>query len=172
MENVNIMAKTPNTKPAAPVATVNTLEIVDPATGWTAGDDVVAENHIVTDFSVAPAKGDTRYIVRRCRLDFADMDRGQLMTLAAKSVVISIQRMFRTSFATNRDNATNPATWAQFNVWTDIVNAERAAVDPFARAKSAVTKLTAEQRAELARMLDAAERADRAAAKTAAKTAA
>lgn len=113
-------------------------------------------------FTVRASETGPRFVVNTV-LDWADVAADVMLQWASRPVVIDAQRQFRVMHATDAARALNPKTWAQLNVQSDVIDRERNPVDPFARAKSAVSRLTAAQRAELAKMLADAERAERAA---------
>lgn len=108
----------------------------------------------------ASDKAKHRYEVQTT-LDFKDCSMEEILTLAADTVYIDVQRIWRTT-ALGKDaaKAYDAKNWAYFNVKVDIldVKRERTPVDPVLAARRALEKLgfTAEQVEETLKNMPAA----------------
>ena len=92
-----------------------------------------------------------RYSVQST-LDFSNCSQDEILEMAARTIVIDLQRQWRTLAKNNLANATKAGTFASINVKQDVVEAARKATDPAIKVVSALDKMSdAEREAVLAR---------------------
>lgn len=100
-------------------------------------------------YAVRPdEKSEDRYEVTT-RFDFRGCSPVEVQLMAAKHAVIVSQRNFRIAAKTDKNAALRPDQWRNVNVKVDIIDAARATADPMAKAKSAVSKLSSDERKAL-----------------------
>lgn len=148
----------------------NNLPIVGDNTVWAKPVFDVERKRVTVNYAVSPnadaAKKGDRFVVTTV-YDFGDCEMSDILALAIRPVVIDTQRRFRTMYAENAAAALSRATWNQFNVKSDFIDAERIGASPVARARGAITKMSADERRALIEQINELDRAERATAKKA-----
>jgi hypothetical protein len=92
-----------------------------------------------------------RYAVEST-LDFSNCSQDEILEMASRTVVIDLQRQWRTLAKSNLANATKPGTFGTIDVKRDVVEATRKAADPTTKVVSVLDKMSdAEREALLAR---------------------
>ena len=107
-------------------------------------------------FYVKPSKTATDQYKIPAALDFANCSQEEILRLAARTVVIDLQRKFRSDIqgdTESKKRAMDAATWAKVDVKSSIVDAARRAADPVAKVRNSIAKLDdATRRALLAEL--------------------
>jgi hypothetical protein len=107
--------------------------------------------HALVEFSARAKDGEPRYAMK-CDLDYSTLSHVELVELANRSVVIDLQRQWRVLAAT-KGSTVNP--FARVNVKSAVVDASRRVASPATRAASALTKMSAKERADMLAALQA-----------------
>ena len=99
-----------------------------------------------------------RYAVQSI-VDFTNCSQDEIIEMASRTIVIDLQRQWRTLAKSNLANATKPGTFATIDVKRDVLEATRRATDPATKVVSALDKMSdAEREALLARYVQPAKR--------------
>lgn len=103
-------------------------------------------------FYVKPSKASSDQYEIAAAIDFAKCSPEEILRLAARTVVIDLQRRFRSDIAGDADSkkrAMDQATWDAVDVKSAIVDAARRSADPVAKARKSLEKLDDATRAAL-----------------------
>ena len=110
--------------------------------------------HAQVAFSVRAKEGDPRHVLT-CDIDYSKCSQAEIMELAQRAVTIDLQRQWRVLAATKGSTAKTVNPFAKVDVKTAVIDATRKAATPMSRAMSALSKMSAAEKAELLKALQA-----------------
>lgn len=116
--------------------------------------------HVLCAFTVRPSEKELRHVLE-CDVDYSKLSKPELIELAHRGVVIDLQRNWRTLAATKGNTVRTVNPFAKVDVKSAVVDASRKVATPITRASSAISKMTAKERADMLAMLQAAVAADK-----------
>ena len=110
---------------------------------------VVVEGSVVeTQFAVRPSDSDNspRYVVE-CEFDFSDVPSSEVLKLATRTLVIDMQRRFRTIYLDKEEGGPEVArsTVEKTHSVKELLENARPKSDPVAKIKALAGKLSAEE---------------------------
>lgn len=105
-------------------------------------------------FAVRATESAPRYALTST-LDFSACSKEEILELAARTVIIDLQRQWRVLANTKGSTATTVNPFAKVNVKTSIVDAGRKSATPVSKAVNALNKLSDAEREAIIRELQA-----------------
>lgn len=107
-------------------------------------DEYLGDGKVRVTYAVRAEAQSPRY-ERQTVFDFSGVDEEQLCLLCCTNgVVVWVQRMLREG-----NKVTDPSAYTEVNVLQDIIEGDRAVIDPETRARRALGRLTPAQREAL-----------------------
>lgn len=115
-------------------------------------------NKVTCNYGLMQGSGKTGqiYVVNGAVFDFEGCTQEDILLLATARATIAVQTRLRKVLNSNAHDALDEKHYKRINVKRDVVDAERATASKktdFEKAQSLLGKLTAEQKAELAKLL-------------------
>lgn len=130
------------------------MQLLDKGTKYSAPVPVYKDKVYTVGFRARKSKEQQSSYSMVAELDFEGCSHFDLIKLATKSVIISLQARFRTQFSESGNPLDKVGEWERkWNVKEEIVNVERAKATPFQRAATALGQLSDEEKAELLKLL-------------------
>lgn len=96
---------------------------------------------VVAKFATKPSKHSPDRFGFNTVLDFGGCSDDEILALAAKTVVISVQRNFRETFAENSDAAVEASQWDRVDVKSDVIDIQRGPRGPIDRKRQTLSNM-------------------------------
>lgn len=145
----------PITPPSGGMETTMSIRTIKDTDTFSSTFDYDAKSkHATVEFSVRAKDGEPRHVLK-CDIDYSGLSQVELVELAQRGVTIDLQRQWRVLAATKGSTARTANPFAKVNVKAAIVDASRKVATPMSRAMSALAKMTAKEKEELLKALQA-----------------